>query len=315
MKGSDLSPNGGTFHNGTLLKVSKDGSKLEIVAVGFRAPNGLCIGPNGEITNSDNQGNWTPESPINWIKPGNFYGYVLASHPNSKKDTPRANPICWIPMNVDNSAGSQVWVTSDKWGPFKGHLLHTSYGKCSLFTVLMEDINGEKQGGVVKFPFKFISGGMRARFNPKDGQLYVSGLKGWQSDANRDGCFHRIRYTGKPTNTPISLHVLKDGVQFSFSDPLDTASAGDVQNYSVEWFNVVRSSAYGSPEFYVSDAKKKGREPVDVDSVTVGPDRKTVTLKIPGIKPVTNMVIKYKLKAADGTIIDQEIDNTINVIP
>jgi len=114
---------------------------------------------------------------------------------------------------------------------------------------------------------------------------------------------------------PVALHVLKDGVQFTFSDRLDTASAGDVQNYSVEWFNVVRSSAYGSPEFYVSDEKKKGREPVDVESVTVGPDGKTVTLKIAGLKPVTNMVIKYKIKAADGSMIDQEIDNTINAVP
>src|SRR5439155_26961569 len=142
----------------------------------------------------------------NWTKPECFYGYFLASHTNATKDASRVNPISCIPMNMDNTAGTQVLATSDKWGPLQGHLVHTSYGKCSLFTVLMEDINDEKQGGVVKFPFKFISGGMRARFNPADGQLYVSGMKGWQSDANRDGCFHRIRYTGKPANTPVALH-------------------------------------------------------------------------------------------------------------
>ncbi|NDH06706.1 heme-binding protein, partial [bacterium] len=32
-------------HHGTLLKVSKDGSKTEILATGFRAPNGVCLNP------------------------------------------------------------------------------------------------------------------------------------------------------------------------------------------------------------------------------------------------------------------------------
>ena len=43
-------------------------------------------------------------------------------------------------------------MTSDKWGPFKGRLLHLSYGTCSLFLVLKEEVNGQVQGGVVRFP-------------------------------------------------------------------------------------------------------------------------------------------------------------------
>ena len=38
---------------------------------------------------------------------------------------------------------------------------------------------------------------MRARFNAADGQLYVCGLKGWQTRATKDGIFQRVRYTGK----------------------------------------------------------------------------------------------------------------------
>ena len=43
-------------HQGTLLRVSKDGGKLDIVCTGLRAPNGLGIGPNDEITTADNEG-------------------------------------------------------------------------------------------------------------------------------------------------------------------------------------------------------------------------------------------------------------------
>src|SRR5262249_500750 len=61
-------------HHGTLLRVSRAGSKLEAVARGFRAANGLGVGPHGEFTCIDNQGYWMPGNRINWIKPGGWYG-------------------------------------------------------------------------------------------------------------------------------------------------------------------------------------------------------------------------------------------------
>lgn len=91
-------------------------------------------------------------------------------------------PICWVPMKADNSSGGQVWVTGGKWGPLEGQMLHTSYGKCTLFEVMTETVGNVVQGGVTQFPLKFDSGVMRARFNPADGQLYLGGLKGWQTD-------------------------------------------------------------------------------------------------------------------------------------
>ena len=45
------------------------------------------------------------------------------------------------------------------------------------------------------------------------------------------------------------------------------------------------------------------------------PDGKTVSLKIDGLRPVHQLVIKYKIKGADGTAINQELDYTINRIP
>jgi len=66
--------------NGGMVRVSSDGSRAELIAHGLRAANGMSIGPNDEITCSDNQGNWIPSSRINWIKPGGFYGYVPHAH-------------------------------------------------------------------------------------------------------------------------------------------------------------------------------------------------------------------------------------------
>jgi hypothetical protein len=104
-------------------------------------------------------------------------------------------------------------------------------------------------------------------------------------------------------------------VEITFTDPLDKAVAAEADNYTVEWFNVKRTSGYGSPEFKVSKPEEKGHDPVEVKSVKVSEDGRKVTLELAQIQPVTNMIIKYKLKAADGTAMSHEIDNTINAVP
>jgi glucose/arabinose dehydrogenase len=114
-------------HHGTLLRVTPDGAKMEAIATGFRAPNGIGVGPRGELTSGDNEGTWTPACKINWIKPGGFYGVVDLAH-RDPAPTDYDPPLCWLPKRIDNSGGSQVWVTSDQWGPWQGQLLHLSYG-------------------------------------------------------------------------------------------------------------------------------------------------------------------------------------------
>ena len=136
VKGGPVRPGGRgwdkiTPHHGCIFKVSKDGSKLEVIARGFRAPNGMGVGPNGEITTGDNEGTWTPTCPINWIKPGGFYGVPdFAGKPKDEFPKVRDNPLCWLPHNeVDNSNGGQTWITGKNFGPLSGQLMHTSYGK------------------------------------------------------------------------------------------------------------------------------------------------------------------------------------------
>jgi hypothetical protein len=321
VKGGPVRPGGRgwqtiTDHNGTMMRVSPDGKRHEVFATGVRAPNGMSISPDDVITVADNEGTWTPTCRLDYdVKQGDFLGVVDLAHKDPKPTTP-GKLLCWLPHgDVDNSSGGQAWVTSDNWGPFAGEMLHLSYGKCSLFKVLKENVDGTWQGGVVRFPLQFNTGICRARFNPADGQLYVAGLRGWQTDAAKDAGFQRVRYTGKPVNMPTGLHVKPDGIEIAFTAPLDDTSAKDVQNYDVEQWNYVWSSDYGSPEMSVENPKVKGRDPVDVDSITVAPDRKTVFLKIEGLQPVMQMKIQMKIKAADGSPVDYAIVNTIQKIP
>jgi hypothetical protein len=301
--------------HGSVVKVAKDGRSSEVWTTGFRAPNGISIGPGDVLTTSDNQGNWIPTTPINYItKKGEFCGFMPCSHqtPPPKEQRP---PLCWIPYNQDNSGGGQLWATTTKWGAFNGELFHLSYGKCVAFHVLREQVGDAWQGGVVKFPFKFLSGVMRGRFNPVDGQMYLVGMRGWQTDGSRDGCLQRIRYNGKAIHMPLSAKVSAGGIQITFTDALDGETAGAADSYSAEWCNIQWTGNYGSPEFWVSEPAKKGREPLPIQSATLLPDGKTVSLKLDGLKPVHHLVIRYKIKGADGAAISQELDYTINKIP
>jgi hypothetical protein len=323
-KGGNLGP-AKHQHHGVLARVSKDGSKLEVVTTGYRAPNGLGVGPNDELTSSDNEGNWVPSSRVNLMKPGGFYGHVHTAH-TATPPTDHDKPLFWLPHQVDNSSGGQVWVTSEKWGPFSGDLLHMSYGSCSLFKVMKEEVAGQVQGGAVRFPLNFESGIMRARFSPRDGQLYATGLRVWQSSGAKTGTFQRVRYTGKPVAMPKELHVKPTGLEITFTTALDKKLAEDDGNWAIDQWNYKWTANYGSkmysatnPDKVIGENKiansKFGGEDLVVKKATLRPDGKTVFLEVEGgVKPVMQMRIRMNLNAADGTPINQTIYNTVNQV-
>ncbi|HTI70408.1 MAG TPA: DUF6797 domain-containing protein [Candidatus Limnocylindria bacterium] len=302
--------------SGTLMKISADGRTKETIATGFRAPNGIAINPwNGQITTGDNEGSWVPTCPVNWVKKGGFYGVEDLAHGADVKTF--QEPLTWMSHDeYDNSGGGQVWVNSDRWGPFSKRLLHMSYGQCALYLVMAEEAaNGQMQGGVVRFPVKFASSAMRARFNQADGQLYVCGLQGWQTKAVKISGFDRVRYTGKPVYTVEQIHYTPTGIRMTFTQPLDAKEASDAQNYSVRRWNYHRSSDYGSPTFSVKNPEKKGRDTVEVTGAKLLEDGKTVELKVDDFRTVQQMEVKLNIKAKDGKAIEQEFQCTVNVVP
>lgn len=332
VKGGPVNPGGRGWgplspHHGALFRLPPDGSRLDVIATGVRAPNGMGVGPNGEVSTGDNQGTWVPVDYLSILpEPGHaitsphFVMVPDLSHRSPAPDKEVPKPLCWIPYDVDNSNGGQAWVTSDRWGPLKGRMLYTSYGKSSLFLVLQERVGAVQQGGLVKLPLRFGSGIMRPRFSPYDGQLYVAGLKGWQTNAARDGAIHRVRFTGKSATLPVSIGVTDAGITLGFSGPLDAASASDLQSYALEQNNYKWSADYGSPELKLGatdakDAKNHGTTPVAIKSVKLAPDRKSVFLEVPGLQPVMTSRIKLNVKAEDGSRVPDEICHTIHVVP
>lgn len=307
----------GTPHHGVLIRVSADGSKREVFAWGFRGNNGLAIGPKGRILSGDQQGRWTPVTRIDFIERGKFYGFRPHSPPGREIPVGQYEPpVCWIPYGVDTSAASPEWVGDDRFGPLAGHWLLTSYGKGRLLLLLHEKVGGVEQGGVVELPLEFDAGIMRARSHPGDGQLYVAGMRGWGTvKQEAEGELARVRYTGRPARLPIELSVKRRSIRLTFTDRLDPASATNPENWTLKRWRYRYSKQYGSPELSLKNPDKNGRDSVSLGAIELGDDGRSVTLHVPDLKPVMQMMLGWDIRGADGSSIKNALYHTIHELP
>lgn len=293
--------------HGTLLKVSKDGSNTEIIATGFRAANGVCLNPDGSFIVTDQQGYWNPMNRINWIQGkkkfyGNMWGY---NPPGDSTTTGMEQPLVWVDMEFDRSPSELLWVDSKKWGPLDKHLLSLSYGFGKIQLVLFEEVNGQKQGGVIDIPgLKFLTGVMRGRFNSGDGNMYLCGMSAWGTNQMmKGGALYRLRYTGKALPLPVASHAEKDGVRLVFANALDEKTSVDVNNYQVKSWEIKRSRKYGSERYNLKT--------LDISRVQLAADKKSVKLLIPSIQPVDIMTIGYDIRDASQNVFKGTLQQTV----
>ncbi|HEY2156490.1 MAG TPA: SMP-30/gluconolactonase/LRE family protein, partial [Isosphaeraceae bacterium] len=294
--------------HGTLLRVTKDGLRTDILATGFRAPNGVCLNPDGTFFITDQEGHWIPKNRINHVKVGGFYGNMWGYHDvTDPSDRAMEPPVCWITNAVDRSPSEVVRVEGRGWGPLEGQLLSLSYGYGKVFVVPHETVAGRMQGGVAMLPIPpFPTGIMRGRFHPLDGALYACGLFGWASNQEQPGGLYRVRPTGKPLHVPIRLHARRDGMAITFTGPIDPASASDASRFAVKTWSLRRTASYGSPHV--------GEKTLEVASSRLEGDGRTVVLTIPQIAPTMGMEITYALRARDGPAVVGAIHNTIHAL-
>jgi azurin len=224
------------------------------------------------------------------VRPGNgakevpFFGYR-----GPKNGRPPELPLVYLPRGLDNSSGGQAYISSNRWGPLQGQLVHFSYGAASHLLLLRDEVAGQEQGGVVPLPGEFLSGVHRGRFNPKDGQLYVCGMGGWGTYSVDDGCFQRVRYTGQPAQLPCGFHVHENGVRISFTLPVDRRMVDELSGHFAQAWNYRYSSAYGSPEFSPRHYGIPGHDALAITSAHVLADGRSIFLEIPELQPVNQL--------------------------
>ena len=276
----------------SILRTGTD-RKTELQGWGVRN----CMGIGGSddyFWVAPQEGTWTPASAILEVNNGEFYGMPT----KDGKGGTIASALCYIPRGVDNSTGGMLEMTSDKWGPLKGTHIGLSYGASMHYLILRDDRGDRPQGAVVPLEGEFLSGSMRGAFHPKDGQLYLVGMDGWGDYSVKDGCFHRVRYTGKPVYKPNSFRVHANGIRIDFATKLDR-SATDLERYFAQAWNYEYAKRYGSPEFSAKNPHSLGHDPIPVRSVKRLADN-SVFVEMPAMEPVMQLHIRMHLKAADG---------------
>ncbi|MCC9606298.1 plastocyanin/azurin family copper-binding protein [Blastopirellula sp. JC732] len=268
------------------IRISADGKQVDVLATGFRNPDGIGLCPDGAVTIPCSEGEWTPASMICLIEPGQdappHFGYR-----GPQQGKPPALPLVYLPRGLDNSSGGQAIDPDERFGPLAGQIIHTSLGAGSHFLVLRDKVRDQPQGAVIPLPGNFRSGVHRAKHNPHDGQLYVSGMAAWGSYTPDDGCLHRVRWTGKPMQIPTAFHIQENGVLIDFAQPIDPQACQTAQQFAQAW-NYRYGPGYGSPELAPGHPGVVGHESLRIAGVHPI-DHKKIFVEIPDLQPVNQL--------------------------
>jgi cytochrome c5 len=291
--------------HGTLLRVSKDGSKTTIVANGFRAANGVSVNDDGTFYVTDQEGHWTPKNRINLVREGQFYGNMWSyGPPEDNADTAMQQPLVWLTNEFDRSPGELVRVTPSSWAPLQNKLIDISYGMGRM-NLILKDESDPAQGAAVAIPMPdFPTGAMRGRFHPTTGDLYTCGMAVWASNKIQDGGLYRVRRTTSALNLPVAWKTAKGSITVTFSDALDKASAEDLTHHTLKVWDLARSANYGS--------KHLNEHTLKITSAKLGEDGRTLSLAIPDLAPTRGLQLQCTLTGADGKGFTRSIHATIH---
>lgn len=282
-----------TPQGGRVLEISADGRTVTEVCTGLRQPY-LGIHPKtGLLTASDQQGHWTPSTPIRYIRQGAYYGFEEAA-PNP---VPAAvePPACWIPHEVNQSAAGQVWAVDAKMGVLNERLLHLMYFRPGILAAFLDE--RQKQAATVPTGLTFDFPLLKGAINPVDGMLYVVGFRIWGTESKNMAGMARIRPTGKPSPLPIAVRAVPQGVHLRFTEKIDAASLRPEQFTASRW-NYKRTSGYGSAHYKLDGTP--GVEPLPCTGVQLSTDGLGILIHLPDMKPAEQYRLDWRMKSAAG---------------
>ena len=183
--------------NGSVLRIAPDGRSYTVLGHGFRQPFAGVNPRTGEVTVSDQEGHYTPTTPLYFLEKDQYHGFLSELLPREKYPEPIADPLTWIPHTVNPSAATQAWLMGAKMGSLNDALVHVGFNRPELFRVLLNKRFARPQAAVVSIVRDFDVPALNATVNPRDGFLYVTGFQvnGWGTTARRLSALARVRHT------------------------------------------------------------------------------------------------------------------------
>ncbi len=304
-------------YRGWVLKVTPEGELLPM-ASGLRSPCGLGLNSAGELFATDNQGDWMAVCPIFHIEEGGFYGHpasldwtkeyqetrTFASDTNPPT-VPRKNAAAWIPYDWSRSTGNLVFdETGGRFGPFAGQMILGEVTNGLILRAQLEKVRGQYQGAV--FPLREkVGAACRVEF-AEDGTLFVGMTnRGWGGHTPADG-LARVRFTGVTPMEMLSVHLVSDGFEVTFTEPLDPASIPSPESIGLQDYDYDYWWEYGSPE--------RHHRPISVQSATLDSSGRVLHLKTEPLSAGKVVRCKFEgIKSSSGLpLLHTEFAYTIN---
>ncbi|HEY5917741.1 MAG TPA: c-type cytochrome [Chryseolinea sp.] len=292
---------------GRAIRIARDGS-YEWINFGLRTPNGIGLGPDGELFVADNQGEWTPANKLIHVKEGEYHGMRWGLPDSLPTTTPMAPPAIWLPENEIANSPSEPVLMQD--GPYKGQLLHGDVTYGGINRDFLEKINGQYQGAVFRFTQGLEAGVNRLCWGP-DSALYVGevGMVGGWTWKERQYGLQRMKYNGNATFEMLAVKAKPDGFEIEFTMPLEQRNLKPSEIFVQQWWYLPTQN-YGGP--------KMDLEQLKIRTIILSEDHKKIYLQIPGLKKehVIYFRLPEDLHSADGqSLWSGETWYTLNNIP
>ncbi|MBW8886403.1 MAG: hypothetical protein JF616_01490 [Fibrobacteres bacterium] len=260
---------------GSLVSMDPAG-KLEVVASGLRAPDGLCLGPDSGLFATDNQGTWLPANKFIHVQPGHGYGHHIRPAGAFDEGYP-SPPAVWLPYGSFTKSPTQPAYLTE--GPYAGQFLVGDIAYGAMRRIAIEKVNGQWQGCVMHFSGGFEAGEHRLLPGP-GGTVVVGGLgNGDMADWGWNGKLmglQMLKPNGKPVFEILTVHARKGGYEVVFTQPIDSAAATRKRFQAKQWW-YEPTEAFGGPEKDVTR--------LNVASVNLSRDGSRLFLKIDGLLP------------------------------
>jgi putative heme-binding domain-containing protein len=291
---------------GTILKVSPDFKKREIVCTGIRFPVGMAFNSEGDLFCTDQEGatwlpNGNPFDELLHIQPGRHYGFPprhpkhlpnVIDEPSTFDYSPQHQSTCGLcfndPVNAGATFGPKSWA---------GDALITGYSRGKLYrTKLFKTASQYYAQNQLIACLNMLT--VDCCLTPK-GELVVachSGAPDWGSGPNGKGKLFKIEYDN---SLPMPLLVWAQSqteVRVAFDRPLDPRHLVDLaKRAKIEYGKYVRAGdrfeslrpGYATVQMQMTAPRYELR----VFSASVTPDRKTLLLNTAPHPEATNYAL------------------------
>jgi hypothetical protein len=279
------------IHRGSLVSMTRDG-KVEVVATGLRAPDGLCLGPDSGLFATDNQGSWLPAGKLLHLNPGRTYGHKVEP-PGAFDEGYPAPPAAWLPYGVVSKSPTQpVYAAS---GPYAGQFFFGDIAFGVVRRAFLEKVDGQWQGCVLRFSGGFEAAVHRMVAGP-DGSLYLGGLgngdlQNWGWREKRFG-LERMKPNGKRVFEILAVRSRKGGFEITFTSPPGPEALEPARYQARQWWYEPTAAYGGEP---------KDVSPVPVKSARASKDGLRVFLEMEGLRPQQVAHVRLKgVKSKEG---------------